>query len=110
MESERAGIPPLQRCMLCHSKIIVDYPPIIYILQTHYSKGEPVEWKKINTFPDHVHFFHGIHIAKGFDCGRCHGDVAAMDRIVLEHKFNMEFCIKCHKDEKATIDCFNCHY
>lgn len=108
--SARAGIPPLQTCMLCHSKIIIDYPPIHNILHASYYNGVPVEWERINTLPDYVNFYHGVHIASGFDCSRCHGDISSMDRVKLRYKFDMGFCIQCHKDEKASIDCFNCHH
>jgi hypothetical protein len=110
LANEKAGIPPLERCMLCHSKIIVYYPPIHDILQSHYNAGQSIEWVKVNDLPDFVFFHHGIHIAAGIDCGQCHGDVRKMDRVVVQHKFEMGFCIKCHRQKNASIDCFNCHH
>jgi hypothetical protein len=109
LDSASAGIPPLQRCMLCHEKIIIHYPPVEE-LRTHYKVGEPVEWERINALPDHVQFHHGVHISAGHDCGQCHGDVAAMDRVVPENEFDMGFCIQCHRDRDASIDCLNCHH
>jgi hypothetical protein len=109
INSAQAGIPPLQRCMLCHNRIITSYPPLID-LKNYYDSNTPVEWIKVSNLPDHVHFYHDIHIASGFDCLRCHGDIANMDRVVLVNKFEMGFCIKCHRDQKASIDCFNCHH
>jgi hypothetical protein len=96
--------------MLCHQRIIIHYPPIQNILARDYENKTPVEWVRINDLPDLAHFFHNVHIGAGFDCGRCHGDVGKMDRVVLVNKFDMGFCIKCHKEEGGSTDCFKCHY
>jgi hypothetical protein len=76
----------------------------------HYKNKQPIEWVKINDLPDLAHFFHDVHISAGFDCGRCHGDIGKMDRVVQVNKFEMGFCIECHKTEEASTDCFKCHY
>jgi hypothetical protein len=108
MDTNRAGIPPLQTCMLCHSRIIVTYP-WIRKLREHYFQGRPVLWKKVYSLPDFVYFEHSMHIRKSIDCGHCHGDVPLMDRIVKQQDFTMGFCINCHKKYKASHDCFTCH-
>ncbi len=104
-----AGIPPVQTCMLCHSRIIIHYPEIEKVRQ-HYEQGQPIAWVRVSNLPDLVHFDHSMHIASGVDCGHCHGDVKGMDRIVLHPKFIMGFCIQCHRENNATRDCFACHY
>jgi hypothetical protein len=104
-----AGIPPEETCMLCHIRIIIHYPAI-EDLQDYYKKGEPIRWTRVSNLVDFVHFNHGVHLAAGVDCGHCHGDVKAMDRIVLYQSFNMGFCISCHREYNATHDCFACHY
>jgi len=104
-----AGLPPLQTCMLCHSRIIIHYPEIERV-RKHYDQAEPIWWVRVSTLPDLVHFDHSMHLTSGVDCGKCHGDVKAMDRIVLHQKFIMGFCIQCHRENNATHDCFTCHY
>jgi predicted CXXCH cytochrome family protein len=104
-----AGIPPVETCMLCHSRIIIHYPEIEKV-RRHYEEGRPILWVRVNNLPDFVHFDHSMHIASGIDCGKCHGDIKAMDRIVLHQKFIMGFCIQCHREYNATRDCFACHY
>jgi hypothetical protein len=104
-----AGVPPVETCMLCHSRIIVHYPEIEKV-RRHYEQGEPIWWVRVTNLPDLVHFDHSMHLASGVDCGKCHGDVKAMDRIVLSPKFTMGFCIQCHRENNATHDCFACHY
>jgi hypothetical protein len=104
-----AGIPPVETCMLCHSRIIIHYPPIEEV-RGHYEKKQPLLWARVSDLPDLVHFNHSVHLAAGFDCGRCHGAVKAMDRIVPQQRFRMGFCIQCHRENNATHDCFACHY
>ena len=45
INTDVAGIPPLETCMLCHSKIIIHYPHIAD-LRNHYYNKIPVEWER----------------------------------------------------------------
>ena len=104
-----AGMPPVQTCMLCHSRIAIHYPEIQKVRQ-HYEQQRPILWVRVSNLPDLTHFDHSMHLSAGVDCGQCHGDVKGMDRIVLRPKFIMGFCMRCHRDYNATRDCFACHY
>jgi hypothetical protein len=103
-----AGVPPVQTCLLCHSHIIVTYPPIEQ-LRCYFDANKPVEWTRVTRLPDFVYFTHAVHLQRGVDCGRCHGNVLQMDRIQLAHNLNMGFCMRCHRENRATVDCFTCH-
>lgn len=107
-DSSRAGIPPLETCMLCHSRIIVAHPQI-RILRKHYDSGQPVPWVSVSRLPNHVYFSHERHVRAGFDCGQCHGNVAQMDRVAQVQVLNMGFCVQCHKDNQYSHDCYICH-
>lgn len=109
LRTPEADLPPVQTCMPCHSRIAIHYPEIEKVRQ-HYEQSQPIRWVRITNLPDLAHFDHSMHIASGVDCGKCHGDVKAMDRIVLSPKFTMGFCIECHWQNNATHDCFACHY
>ena len=104
-----AGIPPVETCMLCHSRVIIHYPKIEKV-RRHYEQRQPISWVRVTNLPDLAHFDHSMHVASGVDCGKCHGDVKAMDRIVLYQDFRMGFCVQCHRENNATRDCFACHY
>jgi hypothetical protein len=106
--SSRAGIPPLETCLLCHARIIRTHPYIAK-LRDLYAHNKPVIWERVNWLPEFVYFNHSMHIQRGIDCSRCHGDVSLMDRVVKARKFEMGFCIQCHKENHATHDCFTCH-
>ena len=108
MQSPRAGVPPLETCMLCHERIIITYPEIRK-LRDHFARREPVEWIKVYDVPEFVYFNHEVHIRRQVDCGVCHGDVKAMDRLVAAHDLNMGLCVQCHRDNKVSHDCYVCH-
>jgi predicted CXXCH cytochrome family protein len=108
MHTARAGVPPLETCLLCHSRIIVDYPEIVK-LRAAYDERQPIQWARVNTLPDFVFFDHEVHVRAGFDCSQCHGDVAGMDRVWLVSDFQMGFCVQCHRDNGFSHDCFICH-
>jgi hypothetical protein len=103
-----AGIPAVAKCELCHRVIIRDFPEIRQ-LRGYYERSEPIPWVRVNLLPDYGHFSHEMHLAKGIDCGQCHGDVKAMDRILPSY-FHMGFCIDCHRQNNASVDCVICHY
>ena len=108
VSTARAGVPPLETCMLCHSRVIVHHPEIEK-LRAHYEQGDPVEWVRVNAVPDFVYFVHEVHVRRGFDCGRCHGEVSRMDRVAPVYDLKMGFCVQCHRDTGASHDCLTCH-
>lgn len=107
-ETARAGIPPLQRCMLCHERIIRTFP-YIEELRRHFEQGKPIIWQRVNWVPEFVYFNHSVHIQRGIDCGHCHGNVTMMDRVITAQEFKMGFCVECHRKNNASHDCFVCH-
>ena len=108
IDTDTAGVPPLETCILCHSKIIIHYPQIAQ-LREQFDKKIPVEWQRVNVLQEFVFFSHQSHIQSGVDCGKCHGDVKQMDRIEMKKAFNMGFCVQCHRDTQVFHDCLMCH-
>jgi hypothetical protein len=108
IDTDNAGIPPLETCMLCHNKIIIHHPEIVK-LREYYNNRIPVPWQRVNVLQEFTFFSHQPHIQSGIDCGKCHGDVKQMDRIVMKKKFEMGFCVQCHRDTKVSHDCLRCH-
>jgi hypothetical protein len=106
--SENAGLPPVQKCLLCHNVIIPNFPPI-QLLHAYYRGPQRLQWVRIYRLPDFVFFNHSVHINRQIDCGACHGDVKVMDRLEARQVFTMGFCVDCHRKYGATIDCYTCH-
>ncbi len=102
------GIPAVEKCLYCHQYIIANHPEIQKEHQ-YFNTGTPTPWKKVNYVPEHVFFNHQRHIKKGIDCTECHGRVETMDRLIGKN-FKMGFCITCHREKKANLDCWTaCH-
>jgi len=102
------GIPPIEKCLYCHNYIIAGHPEILKE-HAYFRAGTPLPWRKVNYLAEHVLFNHERHIKKEIECRQCHGPVETMDRLKGEY-FRMEFCITCHRQKKANLDCWlACH-
>ena len=105
-----ATVPPLQLCMQCHSVISTANKPQLQKLVAAYQNGDPILWNKVQQLPDHVHFVHAMHIAAGFDCSTCHGNVGNMTTDKQVRDLRMGDCVACHRQNNARTDCAACHY
>jgi hypothetical protein len=107
-QSLEPGLPPVEKCLHCHKYIIAKHPQILKEHE-YYDTRTPTPWKKANYLPEHVVFNHQRHIKKELACRECHGQVETMDRIRGKF-FYMHFCIECHRERKANLDCWlSCH-
>ena len=107
-KSTVAGIPAVADCRACHLFISRDAPEIKKLMG-YWDKKEPIPWVRVYGVPDHVYFPHMMHIRAGLVCANCHGEVATMERITRSIKIEMGWCLSCHKQHKASIDCWTCH-
>jgi hypothetical protein len=102
------GIPPVEKCLYCHDHIITQHPEI-QKEHEYFNKKEPTPWVRVNFIPEYVFFNHQRHIKKEIDCRECHGQVETMDRL-KDANFQMGFCINCHQQKQAPLDCWlACH-
>ena len=102
------GLPPVEKCLHCHNYIIANH---WWIQEEHryYDTQTPTPWVKANFLAEHVLFNHQRHIKKEIQCQQCHGAIENLDRIRGRY-FYMEFCIQCHREKKANLDCWlACH-
>jgi hypothetical protein len=106
-----AGLPSVRTCMICHEAIAADRPRIRQITAMR-DKGIDLAWQRVYGFAaeDHVRFNHAPHIRAKVDCATCHGNMA--EQTVAERKVDhtMGFCVNCHVERKASIDCLTCHF
>jgi hypothetical protein len=107
-KSAVAGIPAVADCRACHLFIARDAPEIKKLME-YWDNKEPVPWVRVYGVPDHVYFPHMMHLRAGLVCATCHGEVATMERITRSIKLNMGWCLNCHRQHKASIDCWTCH-
>jgi len=109
-----AGIPSVQVCAGCHipggvPMVRADRPGVKQLV-TYWQNKQPIPWVRIYDLPDHVHFPHMRHIKAGLQCQNCHGPVQTMAKVEQNVPLRMGWCLDCHKQKKARIDCFVCHY
>ena len=103
-----AGIPSVALCMGCHRQVAITKPEIAR-LRGCFEKQQPIRWTRIVKQPDYVFFNHLPHIQKEVRCQECHGPVETMVEMRLDHTLNMDRCVSCHRQRKASIDCYTCH-
>ena len=109
-----AGIPPVQVCAGCHIPggvpMLRAERPGVKQLTAYWQNKQAIPWVRINDLPDHVHFPHMRHVKAGLDCQQCHGQVQTMAKVSQPAPLRMGWCVDCHKQKKARIDCTVCHY
>lgn len=121
-KSKKAGIPPLNVCMNCHTQVRTDSPEIKKLTEA-YKSGKSIEWIKIHNLPDYVQFDHSRHVGKGVACQTCHGPIQEMAEVKQHASLAMGWCVNCHRDYTknppaelkdkhiyAPIDCAGCHH
>lgn len=106
--SPLAGIPAVADCRACHRFIATDTPEIRKLMG-YWDRHEPIPWVRVHTLPDFVYFPHMMHIRANLACSTCHGEVGAMERITRTASLKMGWCLGCHRQHKASIDCWTCH-
>lgn len=103
-----AGVPSVQTCMGCH-QLVAARKPEVRKLAAYWQEREPVPWVKIHNLPDFVYFSHKRHIRAGVQCQECHGPVETMEEVYQFSSLEMGWCLNCHSERGASIDCATCH-
>jgi hypothetical protein len=106
-----ASIPGVEVCMTCHQAIATEKPEIKK-LAAYQARGEDIPWQRVYDYPPsaHVKFNHAPHIRASVECKTCHGDMTQQTVAVRAVNLNMGFCLDCHKQKKASVDCITCHF
>ena len=106
-----ARIPSIRTCIGCHAEVATDRPAL-QLLTSYWDRGEEPPWQRVYGWTEeaHVRFNHAPHIRAEVDCSTCHGDLTVMEvaEPVVEH--TMSFCVDCHTENQASIECLTCHY
>jgi hypothetical protein len=100
--SSYGGIPDTHTCMSCHSQIAV-YSELLEPVRDSYETGEPLVWQKVHDVAAHVYFNHSVHIAKGFGCETCHGQVDQMPLVWQNQPMTMNWCLECHREPEQFV-------
>ena len=106
-----AGLPSVRTCLICHNTIALDRPRIKEFTAMR-ERGEDFVWQRVYGYPApaHVKFNHAPHIRAEVQCTTCHGNIAEGTVATRNVELTMGFCVNCHKEKKASIDCLTCHF
>jgi hypothetical protein len=107
-QSTAAGLPSVRKCMGCHKFVAKDKPGV-QALAALYEKGEAPRWPRVTRLPDFIYFSHRMHVRSDVACRECHGEVKDMKTVRMAVAMNMGFCLACHSERHATVDCVACH-
>ncbi|MBI2821858.1 MAG: cytochrome c3 family protein [Acidobacteria bacterium] len=107
--SASAGVPSVRHCMRCHEQV-ESKSSELQKLQTYWDQRRPVAWTKVYDLPDHVVFSHRPHVRADVECARCHGAVETMEKVEpVRQEFTMGWCVQCHRERRASLECLSCH-
>jgi hypothetical protein len=114
-----AAIPEVETCYGCHGPL--QGPSALIPGSTEESKkeiekiveyhkaGKPIPWVKVHVMPDYLKFNHKRHVKAGVSCQSCHGQIPEMEQVERVSSMKMGWCISCHRQQGASIDCLACH-
>lgn len=109
-KSSNATIPNASTCMGCHYTMRTDSPEVQKLTAMFENGGQP-PWKRVFWIEKsaNVFFTHKPHLAAGVECASCHGQISQMHRVRKEISQTMGWCIDCHRQRHASVDCYVCH-
>lgn len=110
-QGPNAGLPSVKLCMTCHLAIATDKPEIKKVA-AFLERGEEIPWQRVYGYYSsaHVRFNHAPHIRAGVTCATCHGDLTKQTVAIRAVDLDMGYCLNCHKQKKASVDCTTCHF
>lgn len=102
IKSPSSGIPTTWDCMICHSAL-KNETELMKPVNYSYDENIPLSWKRVFRVPDYVHFSHEAHTRAMIDCSSCHGNVEKLDKVILQKKITMKWCLDCHREPLKYI-------
>lgn len=109
-KSYYAGVPSVQKCMSCHTGVMLDSEEVQKVHE-YWNNEEPIPWNRVyrTRIRNQVYFSHERHIKKDIECEQCHGELKAMTKVRAVTSLKMGWCVACHEENKASVDCLICH-
>ncbi len=109
--SAHSGLPDAATCSLCHATPQGTSDEAARVTEL-LAAGDPLRFNKLVRMPEHVFYTHRRHVAIAeLDCEICHGAIGTTERPPRRAlvRMDMDFCMDCHRERDATLDCNACH-
>jgi len=103
-----AGLPETELCGTCHQAMSQDSEATQKLME-FVEQDAPIPWVRLYELPGFTHFNHKRHIRADVSCSECHGDIGTSRRAERHQVLDMEWCIGCHEQRDASVDCVTCH-
>jgi len=111
LTKEKATLPGLDICLGCHQEAVTPKPEEEKI-RAFARAGREIPWAQLTRIPAHVYFSHRRHVTLGgMKCAECHGPMENLTEPPRRpfRPLNMDDCVQCHQQRKASYDCNDCH-
>jgi hypothetical protein len=115
MEMAAAGAPTLEECVDCHDGPQSEEPKYVAEekkFEVYLQEDREIPWVRLPPLAPFTYFSHLRHASiEEIECEVCHGDIGKSDSLppAPMHTYTMNWCIDCHEEQEASIDCLICH-
>lgn len=103
-----AGMPETELCGNCHLAMPNESEATAKLLE-FVEAEEPIPWVRLYQLPQFTYFSHQWHTGAGIECTTCHGDIGTSLTAVRHIDLEMAWCVECHEQNDASVDCVTCH-
>ena len=103
-----AGMPRVSLCATCHAAMPQESADSRKLFE-YSERGEEIPWVRLYRLPDYSVFSHKWHVRAGIACGECHGAIGESVEAVRHLDYKMAWCMDCHRERGASLDCLVCH-
>ena len=103
-----AGIPQTELCGTCHGAMPAN-SDATRKLMAYVEDERPIPWVELTDLPDFTVFSHKRHVRADVACTQCHGDVGMSVQAPVPREMTMDWCVDCHEQSHASVDCLVCH-
>jgi hypothetical protein len=103
-----AGIPRTELCGSCHSAMPQESPAAQKLME-YVDTEKQIPWVRVFEIPQYAYFPHKWHVRAGVECEECHEGVGESITTARRIELKMAWCMDCHQERQASVDCVTCH-
>jgi hypothetical protein len=107
-EKAAAGIPRTELCGSCHSAMPQETEAAQKLME-YVDSEKQIPWVRVYEIPQYAYFPHKWHVRAGVECEECHEGVGTSVTTSRHIDLEMAWCLDCHEERQASVDCILCH-